>query len=239
MSIEVRRAEPVPGDEIDEVWERIGLGPDWDQRLRGVDACHWPGEPAYWQVEVWMAEHVREEPLQSEMSTAVWDALMAVEGVTDAFREDTETFVVFGAPSGEQLVRAVAVAVDRLFPQASELVDQWAAEAAEAEQARREERRAAWQEMRRQTPPPREGADAEQARGEARRAVWREMPEQTAPTWRIRVLGPVMSLLSLFILVSGAASRNLADIALGTAGLLFFGGGTAFVLLRERRGQAG
>ncbi len=211
MDIDVVRVEPAD-DETSEEWERAGLGPGWDELLRGAGACCWPGDDPYWQVWVSMAEFVREEPLQSEMSTAVQGALMIVPGVTDAAREDTETWVVWGTPSGEQLVRAVATAVDPLVPRASQMVDQRLAEAAEAERARRK------------APP----------------AQWQAMQQNASGKWRARILGPVMSLASLVVLVDGLSNSDPSAIALGTAGLLFFGGGTACSLFLRRRGrQAG
>jgi hypothetical protein len=208
MDIDVVRLE-LADDEISEAWERAGLEPGWDALLRGAGACYWPGDDPYWQVSVSMAEFVREEPLQSEMSTAVQGALMIVPGVTDAAREDTETWVVWGTPSGEQLVRAVAAAVDPLVLRVSQIVDQWLTEAAEAEGARRRSLPAQWQAM-----------------------------QQKAPRkWRVWILGLVMSLASLVVLVSGLGDSDPSAIALGTAGLLFFGGGTAYSLFLRRRGS--
>lgn len=108
-----------PGE--DEEWQRET---DEDDDLRGVGASKiaavgdWP-----WQVFVSMAEFVREEPLETEMRTAVDAAIRSVPGVTDVAEEDREVWIVEGTPSGEALVRAVGAAVDPLVERAAALLD--------------------------------------------------------------------------------------------------------------------
>jgi len=116
MSDGVRR---VPDDEIDGVegWIRW---PD-EHEVRGVEAMlldpddEWP-----WTVTVSAFEFVREEPIESEAREAVVAAIRSVSGVTAAAEEDREVWVVQGKPSGQELCRAVAEAVDRLAPRIRE-----------------------------------------------------------------------------------------------------------------------
>lgn len=102
---------PVQDDELTEEWVRRTEEPD----VRGIGATKWrePG-PWPWQVTIWAAEHVREDPLEREMRDAIDAALRAVPGVEDVEEEDREVWVVAGDPAGEALVQAAAEAIDRL-----------------------------------------------------------------------------------------------------------------------------
>jgi hypothetical protein len=102
---------PVQDDELAEEWVRKTSEPD----VRGVGAARWRERSQWaWQVTIYAAEFVREEPLEQRMRAAVDAALRAVPGVQDVAEEDREVWIVAGDPSGEALVRAAAEAMDRL-----------------------------------------------------------------------------------------------------------------------------
>lgn len=94
----------------DDVLERLTDEPD----LRGVEVARYsaPGWP--WSVGLYVAEHVREEPLESEMRAAVDVALRQVVGVDDVAEEDREVWIVSGSPSPEDLLAAASSVVDQL-----------------------------------------------------------------------------------------------------------------------------
>ncbi len=76
-------------------------------RLR--DGGEWP-----WRVEVWAAEYVRDEPLETQLRSGVRAALASVAGVTAVEEEDREVWVVAGNPAGDVLVRSVAEFIDQI-----------------------------------------------------------------------------------------------------------------------------
>lgn len=124
MAIEVERVEPAD-DQLAEEWIRKTHQDD----IQGVGASRWKeGGDWPWQVEIWVAEFLREEPLQSELFEGVGEALRGVAGVTDVVHEDRETWVVAGTPRGEDLVRAGAGVVDRLADRARAHVESLAVE---------------------------------------------------------------------------------------------------------------
>lgn len=95
-------------EEVEEEWIRETDEPD----VRNVGATRWPdGE---WQVSIWAAEFVREEPLESRMRQRIADSLRAVSGVTDVSEEDREMWHVSGNPTGADLTGAAAAAIDSL-----------------------------------------------------------------------------------------------------------------------------
>ena len=75
-------------------------------RLRGPG--EWP-----WQVQVSVADFLREEPLDVELGISVDRAIRSIDGVADVQHEEREVWVVRGAPSGEALVHGVAAAMER------------------------------------------------------------------------------------------------------------------------------
>jgi hypothetical protein len=105
---DVVRVQPPTDEELQEQWTRTGP----DAKLTSVEAGLLPDHP--WQVIVSMADLVRTGPLASRLEEAVTLALQAVPGVTQVAREDTEVWLAWGAPAGDELVRAVAVVVDAL-----------------------------------------------------------------------------------------------------------------------------
>lgn len=114
MSIEVRRVEPPDDEELLEQWTRTDPG-----ELSSVEALLPDDHP--WQLILGMAEFVRVDPLETRMSEAVYDALLAVPGVTRVAREDTEVWLAWGTPDGGDLVRAAAAAIDPLVPEVEAL----------------------------------------------------------------------------------------------------------------------
>lgn len=107
---EIRRVQPADSS-LSEEWLRETDDPS----LRGVnvtcstDAGDWP-----WQVGVYVAEFVREEPLESELREKLDRALRAVSGVEAVAEEDREVWIVRGQPSGEALTAAAAAVVDEM-----------------------------------------------------------------------------------------------------------------------------
>lgn len=105
----------VADDRVDGVAEWVRETDDDD--VRGVGALQREVDGRWnWQVEVWVAEYLREEPLEGEMRSAVDSAIRSVEGVLEVAEEDREVWIVSGDPSGEELVRAVGEAVDQIAP---------------------------------------------------------------------------------------------------------------------------
>jgi hypothetical protein len=98
------RREDVEGDEA---WNRLSGEP----HLFGVEVIK-NDQPDGWQVTFWALEHVREEPLESQLRRGIERRLRAVEGVTDVQEEDREIYWVTGSSSGEDLSAAGAAAVD-------------------------------------------------------------------------------------------------------------------------------
>lgn len=122
-ALEPRAAAPdrvvrVPDDEVDgdEGWERLR---DDQPELRNVEAIR---EGSGWQVHVWVAEYVREDPLESELRQRMTQALQAVPGVTSVIEEDREIWSVEGNLAGNLLVQAAAEVVDDLAERTSACV---------------------------------------------------------------------------------------------------------------------
>jgi hypothetical protein len=106
VSDEVKHIEPEDSD-ITEEWVRLTDEPD----VRGVGAIHTEGG---WVVDIFAQEFHQQGPQGVELRQRVREALLAVEGVTDVYEDDTEGWGVAGAPSGRALTRAVATVVDDL-----------------------------------------------------------------------------------------------------------------------------
>lgn len=110
--------EPVAAEDLDgeEGWTRETDEPD----VRNVEAYRYEDS---WQVTVWVAEFVRDEPLESEFRGAIDAALKGVEGVTSVEEEDREVWAVAGKPSGRELVVAAASVVDGMADRLRPAVD--------------------------------------------------------------------------------------------------------------------
>jgi hypothetical protein len=100
-------------EEVLEAWERTTADP----AVGGVSATKVSPTGWTWQVSFGILEYVRDQPLLGEVVAAIVEELSAVEGVTKVAQDDTEVFVVRGAPAGEHLVEAAARAVDGLGDQ--------------------------------------------------------------------------------------------------------------------------
>ena len=97
-------------EEVLEAWERTTSDPE----VAGVYAAKLSETGWSWQVIFSILEFVRQQPLLGELVASIEDELSAVEGVIQVAWEDQEVYVVQGAPSGADLVRAGARAVDSL-----------------------------------------------------------------------------------------------------------------------------
>jgi hypothetical protein len=104
----VERVDPLD-DEVSEAWQRLTDEP----HVRGVEAYRINGTAWVWYVTVWAMEFVREEPLESELRSAIPRAIRGVPGVQDAAEQDREVWTIVGSPTGDTLTRAVADAVDQ------------------------------------------------------------------------------------------------------------------------------
>ena len=98
-------------DGIEEQWIRETSDP----QFRDVEACKLL--ETTWQVFVPLAKVVREEPLESEMRQQINSTLRSVEGVSNVEQVDREIWTVYGTPRGPDLVRGIALVVDRLADQ--------------------------------------------------------------------------------------------------------------------------
>ncbi len=105
----VRRIEPLD-EEVLEEWERVTDEKD----ILGVGANLVAGQDWPWSVFIHVAEFIRREPLWTQLSSAITDALNGAPGVLKAVQEDREKWVVRGQVGGDVLVRAAAAVVDRL-----------------------------------------------------------------------------------------------------------------------------
>lgn len=117
----------VPESERDEEaleeWER----PSAEPQITGVYATKVSLTGWSWQVSFAVLEFVGDDALESELTTAIVDALSAVVGVGEVAREDREVFVVKGTPSGQDLLEAASRVVDRMSDRLREHFDTKAA----------------------------------------------------------------------------------------------------------------
>ncbi len=116
------RIERVPDHLVDGIAEWVRRTDDDD--VRGVGALQRQVDGRWsWQVEVWAAAFLREEPLESLLRTAVDAAIRSVPGVMEVAEQDREVWVLSGDPDGESLVWAVGEAVDLLASRARAYLD--------------------------------------------------------------------------------------------------------------------
>lgn len=107
--------EPIrqlPREEVDKDLDEEWIRETDEPEVRNVGASKWPDEG--WEVSIWAAEFVREEPLESRMRKLIADGLLAVSGVISVWEEDHETWHVTGSPTGADLTRAAAAVIDSL-----------------------------------------------------------------------------------------------------------------------------
>ena len=114
MADRIVRLTPMD-EELEQEWSR-----EVDDEFRGISASRF--RDGRWQVWVELANHLREEPLESEMRRAMESALTAVQGVTDLVEGDREIWDVNGSPSAEALIEAAATVVDALADRAHQLL---------------------------------------------------------------------------------------------------------------------
>ena len=107
--IEIKQVES-QDEQILEEWVRVTEERD----ILGVCATRIASDDWPWCVSIYVAEFVREEPLQSQLFGSITTALNNVPGVKRAVQEDRERWVLQGQPSGENLVRASSLALDTL-----------------------------------------------------------------------------------------------------------------------------
>jgi hypothetical protein len=115
------RIVQVPDDKRDEEVQEEWVRETDDQQVRGVGA--WKPYDDDWRVNLWVAEFLREEPLESEMRQSMTSLLMQVDGVHQVIEEDREQWIAVGSPSGVDLVRAAASVVDALADRARAYMD--------------------------------------------------------------------------------------------------------------------
>ena len=96
-------------EEILEEWIRVTD----DKHILGVGVTRMLGDEWPWQVGVYVAEYIREDPLQSELHDSITGALSALPGVVQAVHEDREHWAVQGDVNGEELIGACAAVLDR------------------------------------------------------------------------------------------------------------------------------
>jgi hypothetical protein len=108
------------GDDDEEGWERDVE----DQDLRGVGAFRSGGGSDVWQVEVAVAELLREDPLEAELRRGVEAALQTVPGVVAVAEEDREVWLVEGTVDGRELVRAAGAVVDAMARRVARHLDE-------------------------------------------------------------------------------------------------------------------
>jgi hypothetical protein len=108
------------GDGDEQGWERDVE----DQDLRGVGAFRSGGASDAWQVEVAVAELLREDPLEAELRRRIEAALQAVPGVAALAEEDREVWLVEGAVDGRELVRAAGAVVDAMARRVARHLDE-------------------------------------------------------------------------------------------------------------------
>jgi hypothetical protein len=114
MADRIVRLTPVDS-EIEQEWSR-----EVDDEFRGMTASRWPD--GLWQLWVGLADHLRQEPLESEMRRAMESALRAVPGVDSVTEGDREMWDVEGSPSPEALIEAAGAVVDALAERAHDLL---------------------------------------------------------------------------------------------------------------------
>jgi len=110
--IKIERVEP-SDNEILEEWVRV-LHKNHLQ-FHSVNAIRVKDEEFPWYLCFGAGEFIREEPFVGYLNNAISNALLNVEGVNAAYHEDTEKYVIAGAPSGEELVLSASKAIDKFI----------------------------------------------------------------------------------------------------------------------------
>ncbi|MFN9715354.1 MAG: STM3941 family protein [Planctomycetota bacterium] len=104
---------PPEDEEIEDEW--VHASPT--QPALFVIASKWKEDSEYpWGVGVTVADLVREPSAEKILSAAIHQALMKTVGVVDVQREDADSWIVSGEPSGHDLVANVGKAVVQCIP---------------------------------------------------------------------------------------------------------------------------
>ena len=110
----------VPSDDVEKVTESDG-STSWglfteEEDVRSVWVSFRPDDGWPWQIDIPVAEFVREEPLETTFRTRVQDAIR-VEGITEVAEEDREVWLARGQADGEAIARAVGDVLDAMAPE--------------------------------------------------------------------------------------------------------------------------
>lgn len=100
-------------EELLEDWRRSCEGIEPSAQAVGASRWDWP--EFAWSISVSLGEFVTDQADSDALHQAVVDALMAVPGIKEVGREDNEQWSVDGDAAGPDIVRALAVAVDRFL----------------------------------------------------------------------------------------------------------------------------
>jgi hypothetical protein len=89
--------------------------PDMD--ILGVAAYKFDESASPWGIYVYAAEFIREDPLEYKLHQGITEVLEKLPGVTKAFQEDREVWVITGNASGEELMKACLTKLLELYPE--------------------------------------------------------------------------------------------------------------------------
>lgn len=113
-SITVEINQTAPDDERHlEQW--VSNFPDMD--ILGVAAYKFDESESPWGIYVYAAEFIREDPLESKLHKGITDALEKLPGVTKAFQEDREVWIITGNATGHDLMKACLMKLLELYPE--------------------------------------------------------------------------------------------------------------------------
>jgi len=102
-----------PDNGVDVSFRRVHNG-DPQYRALGVSGVPIGQDRWEWTVVIPGAEFIRVEPWVSQLRTTIENAMRLVPGVMEVRRDDREVWVAIGDPDGEELSRAVAIALDEV-----------------------------------------------------------------------------------------------------------------------------
>lgn len=100
-------------EELLEAWKRGCAGIEPSAQTVGASRWDWP--EFAWSVSIALGEFVTDPADSEALHQVIVEALMAVPGVKEVGREDKEVWTVDGDPSGPDIVKAGAVAIDRFL----------------------------------------------------------------------------------------------------------------------------
>ena len=109
----VEVVEGAGDDELLEHWVRACA--DIEPSAQAVSAHRWDGPEFAWSVSFDLGEFVTDPEDSHALHQTVVQALIKVPGVKEVGREDKEVWAVDGDPSGPDIIRAGAVAIDQFL----------------------------------------------------------------------------------------------------------------------------